>query len=157
MLWFVLAGMTGLAVLCALWPLAFRGKGGAGAASEAVFYKAQLAEIERDVERGQLPAEEAAAARAEAARRLIAASAAPPAVLGGDESPTPRLIAAALILIAVPLIALAFYAALVGRTCRTRRSPDALPTSRAPRAWRRRSPTSRRIWPPRPTTAEAGR
>ncbi len=112
MLWFVLAGMTGLAVLCALWPLAFRGKGGAGAASEAVFYKAQLAEIERDVERGQLPAEEAAAARAEAARRLIAASAAPPAVLGGAESPTPRRIAAALILIAVPLIALAFYAAL---------------------------------------------
>ena len=52
--------MTGLAVLAALWPLAFRRKGGAGAASEAAFYKAQLGEIERDVERGQLPAEEAA-------------------------------------------------------------------------------------------------
>ena len=74
-----LAGMTGLAVLAALWPLAFRRKGGAEAASEVAFYKAQLAEIERDVERGQLPAEEAAGARAEAARRLIAASAAAPA------------------------------------------------------------------------------
>jgi len=43
-------------------------------------YQAQLAEIDRDVERGQLPRAEAAAARAEAARRLIAASAAEPAV-----------------------------------------------------------------------------
>ncbi len=108
MLWFVLAGMTGLAVLAALWPLALRRKGGADAASELAFYKAQLGEIERDVERGQLPAEEAAGARAEAARRLIAASAAPPLVSGAGESASLRRVAA-LIVIAIPLVALALY------------------------------------------------
>ena len=63
MLWVVLAGMTGLAALAALWPLVSgRRRVGAGA-SDAAFYQAQLGEIERDVERGQLPAEEAAGAR----------------------------------------------------------------------------------------------
>ena len=75
MLWFALAVMTGLAVLAALWPLAFRRAPDHESASEAAFYKAQLDEIDRDVERGQLPQPEAASARAEAARRLIAASA----------------------------------------------------------------------------------
>ncbi|MGD1038226.1 MAG: c-type cytochrome biogenesis protein CcmI [Roseiarcus sp.] len=112
MLWFVFAGMTGLAVLCALWPLAFRREGGPDAASEVAFYKAQLGEIERDVERGQLPAEEAAGARAEAARRLIAASAAAPGESGAGETPTLRRIATALIVIVVPLVALALYADL---------------------------------------------
>ncbi len=112
MLWLVLAGMTGLALLGALWPLAFRRRGGADAASEVAFYKAQLGEIERDVERGQLPAEEAAGARAEAARRLIAASAAAPIESGVGEAATPRRIGAALIVVAVPLVALALYATL---------------------------------------------
>ena len=114
MLWFVLAGMTGLAVLCALWPLAFRraDAGERSAASEVAFYKAQLGEIERDVERGQLPAEEAAAARAETARRLIAASAAPAAEGDAGPSPTPRRIAAVLAVATIPLIAFALYAAL---------------------------------------------
>jgi cytochrome c-type biogenesis protein CcmH len=112
MLWFVLAGMTGLAVLCALWPLAFRRKGGAEASSEVAFYKAQLGEIDRDVERGQLPAGEAAGARAEAGRRLIAASAAAPGRSGAGEAATPRRIGAALIVIVVPLVALALYADL---------------------------------------------
>jgi cytochrome c-type biogenesis protein CcmH len=112
MLWFVLAGMTGLAVLCALWPLAFRRKGGAEAASEVAFYQAQLGEIDRDVERGQLPAGEAAGARAEAGRRLIAASAAAPGRSGAGEAATPRRIGAALIVIVVPLVALALYADL---------------------------------------------
>ena len=112
MLWLVLAVMTGLAVLGALWPLAFRRRGGADAASEVAFYKAQLGEIERDVERGQLPAEEAAGARAEAARRLIAASGAAPVESGAGEAATPRRIGAVLILVAVPLVALALYADL---------------------------------------------
>ncbi len=112
MLWFVLAGMTGLAVLCALWPLAFRRKGGAEAASEVAFYQAQLGEIDRDVERGQLPAGEAAGARAEAGRRLIAASAAAPGRSGAGDAATPRRIGAALIVIVVPLVALALYADL---------------------------------------------
>ncbi len=112
MLWLVLAGMTGLAVLSGLWPLAFRRRGGADAASEVAFYKAQIDEIERDLERGQLPAEEAAGARAEAARRLIAASAAAPVESGVGNAATPRRTGAALILVAVPLVALALYANL---------------------------------------------
>lgn len=112
MLWLVLAGMTGLAVLCALWPLAFRARGASESGSEPAFYKAQLGEIARDVERGQLPAQEAAAARAEAARRLLAASSAAPVQDGAGESLMLRRIAAVLILIVVPFVALALYADL---------------------------------------------
>jgi cytochrome c-type biogenesis protein CcmH len=116
MLWFALAVMTGLAVLVALWPLAFRRVRQPAASREVGFYQAQLAEIDRDVERGQLPGPEAAAARAEAARRLIAASAAGPASeaasppRGGDLRR--RRAAAVLILIAIPLTALGAYAYL---------------------------------------------
>ncbi len=108
MLWVALAVMTGLAMAFALWPLAFRARTG-GDAREADFYRAQLAEIERDVERGQLPPEEAASARAEAARRLIAVSpvAAPAAPTGALWR---RRAAAAAIFVIVPAISLALYA-----------------------------------------------
>jgi cytochrome c-type biogenesis protein CcmH len=109
MLWFALAAMTGLAVLIALAPLAFRGPPRPDADSEAGFYKAQLAEIERDVERGQLPAPEAAGARAEAARRLIAASAAEPAIASGGGELARRRIAAAAILLVIPIAAVSAY------------------------------------------------
>src|SRR5690349_20596478 len=113
MVWFVLAGMAAVAALAAVWPLlgARQGLGGDPAASETAFYKAQLEEIRRDVERGLLPQGEAESARAEAARRLIAAAAGP--------SPAPhrasrrfRLFAAALIAIGLPAIALPLYARL---------------------------------------------
>ena len=109
MLWLILAVMTGLAVLAALWPLAFRRTPAAGEASEVAFYRAQLAEIERDVERGQLPRDEAASARAEAGRRLIAAGATPPDPSSKSDSLRRRRAASALILIALPAIALGFY------------------------------------------------
>jgi cytochrome c-type biogenesis protein CcmI len=76
MVWFVLAGMAAVAVLSALWPV-LRPLSSASpdaASSEARFYKAQLEEIRRDVERGCLLQSEAESARAEAARRFIAAS-----------------------------------------------------------------------------------
>jgi|SRR5271170_2853071 len=73
MLWIAFALMTGAALWCALWPLSRRASHLQGQASAITFHKAQLAEIDRDVERGQLPPGEAAGARAEAARRLIAA------------------------------------------------------------------------------------
>ena len=79
MVWFVLAGMAACAVLAALWPL-LRPPPNAKAdpaANEAAFYKAQLEEIRRDVERGLLPQGEAESARAEAARRLIASASEP--------------------------------------------------------------------------------
>jgi cytochrome c-type biogenesis protein CcmH len=111
MVWFVLAGMAALAVLAALLPL-LRPSPPAkadSAANEAAFYKAQLEEIRRDVERGLLPQGEAESARAEAARRLIAASEA-------SETPLParrtRLAAAALIAVGLPAIAFPLYARL---------------------------------------------
>jgi len=114
MLWFALAVMTGLAVLVALWPLAFRRARPPEAASEVGFYQAQLAEIDRDVDRGQLAQSEAAAARAEAARRLIAATASEAAGAAGGDDLKRRRVAAVLILIAIPLTALGAYG-LLGR------------------------------------------
>jgi cytochrome c-type biogenesis protein CcmH len=113
MLWFVLAGMAAFAVLAALWPL-LRPSPGAkadAAATEAAFYKAQLEEIRRDVERGLLPQGEAESARAEAARRLITAASGPlpaPAPAGSRN----RLAAAALIAVGLPAIAFPLYALL---------------------------------------------
>jgi cytochrome c-type biogenesis protein CcmH len=80
------------------------------AANEAAFYKAQLEEIRRDVERGLLPQGEAESARAEAARRLIASASEP------SEAPPParrtRLAAAALIAVGLPAIAFSRYGRL---------------------------------------------
>ena len=111
MVWFILAGMAALAVLAALLPLLRPSpapKADPGE-NEAAFYKAQLEEIRRDVERGLLPQGEAESARAEAARRLIAAS-------DASEPPPParraRLAAAALIAIGLPAIAFPLYARL---------------------------------------------
>ena len=113
MVWFVLTGMAVCAVLAAVWPLmrASRRADGDRAGREAAFYKAQLEEIKRDVERGLLPQGEAESAHAEAARRLIAAASSP------SQPPAPatsryRLAAAALIAVGLPAIAFPLYARL---------------------------------------------
>src|SRR6516164_10174691 len=113
MVWFVLAGMAAVAVLSALWPVLRPSSSVSpdAASSEARFYKAQLQEIRRDVERGLLLQSEAESARAEAARRLIAASS------GARQAPSPahprnRLAAAMLIVIGAPAIAFPLYALL---------------------------------------------
>ena len=113
MVWFILAGMAAAAALAAIWPVLRTSPRTADAnaeASEAAFYKTQLDEIQRDVERGLLPRSEAASARAEAARRLISSR---------SEAPKPdpsraryRLAAAALIAVGMPVIALPLYAYL---------------------------------------------
>ncbi|HEY6521082.1 MAG TPA: c-type cytochrome biogenesis protein CcmI [Roseiarcus sp.] len=112
MVWFVLAGMAACAVLAALWPLlgpSPNAKADA-AANEAAFYKAQLEEIQRDVERGLLPQGEAESARAEAARRLIAAASEPAEPL--PPARRTRLAAAVLIAVGVPAVAFPLYARL---------------------------------------------
>ena len=112
MVWFVLAGMAACAVVAAFWPLLRppRNAKADPAANEAAFYKAQLEEIKRDVERGLLPQGEAESARAEAARRLMSAA-------SGDLEAPPstrryRLAAAALIAVGLPAIAFPLYARL---------------------------------------------
>jgi cytochrome c-type biogenesis protein CcmH len=114
MLWVAFALMTGAAVLCALWPLSRQRSGPEGQARAIAFHKAQLAEIDRDVERGQLPPSEAAGARAEAARRLIAASdAAQSATAAKDGRAFLRGRAAVVIVfLAVPAVTFGLYVRL---------------------------------------------
>src|SRR5208283_3120585 len=114
MIWFILAGMAAFAALAAVWPVLRSSAPPAdadAAASETAFYKEQLDEIQRDVERGQLPQSEAASARAEAARRLIAARSETPkaAVVRPARN---RLAAAVLIAVGVPAIAFPLYVLL---------------------------------------------
>jgi cytochrome c-type biogenesis protein CcmH len=112
MLWVAFALMTGASVLCALWPLSRRRSAPEGQARAIAFHKAQLAEIERDVARGQLPPGEAASARAEAARRLIAASdaaKAEPKAAQDDRALMRRRAAVLIILVVVPTVTFGLY------------------------------------------------
>jgi cytochrome c-type biogenesis protein CcmH len=112
MVWLVLAGMAACAVLAALWPLLRPSPAAKAdrAANEAAFYKAQLEEIRRDVERGLLPQGEAESARAEAARRLIATASSP--VQAPPPARRTRLAAAVLIAVGLPAVAFVLYARL---------------------------------------------
>ena len=110
-----MALMTGAAVLAALWPLSRRsppshseGNGDLG------FYRDQLAEIDREIERGLISPGEANAARAEAGRRLIRAGGEVQSigVSEGEPALRRRRAAAAFSLSIVPLIGLAVYGAL---------------------------------------------
>lgn len=110
MLWVAFALMTGAALLCALWPLSRGRSAPEGRARAIAFHKAQLAEIDRDVERGQLPPDEAAGARAEAARRLIAASEAAATTTGAEGARIRRRASAVIIFLVVPAVAVGIYA-----------------------------------------------
>ena len=113
MVWFILAGMAAIAALAAIWPVLRASPQPADAdpaTSEAAFYKAQLDEIQRDVERGQLPQSEAASARAEAARRLISLRSETQAAPVANRRA--RLTVAVAIAVGVPVIALPLYAYL---------------------------------------------
>ncbi|WP_316859833.1 c-type cytochrome biogenesis protein CcmI [uncultured Cohaesibacter sp.] len=74
MFWTIAVGLTILTIAVAIYPLTRKAKQGESAnAYDLTIYKSQLREIEGDVERGLIEAEEAEAARAEVARRLISA------------------------------------------------------------------------------------
>src|ERR1700682_1122293 len=72
-LWFVFALMTAAAIFAVLWPLG-RHSQPQEDGSEAVVYKDQLTEIDRDVAAGLIGPSEAEAARVEISRRLLAAA-----------------------------------------------------------------------------------
>jgi cytochrome c-type biogenesis protein CcmH len=106
-LWFVFALMTAAAIFAVLWPLSRSGRP-ANDGSEAVVYKDQLVEIDRDVAAGLIGGPEAAAARVEISRRLLAAA---------DNQRDPpdassvrlRRFAAVLALVGLPIVSVAFY------------------------------------------------
>lgn len=112
-IWFLLALMTGAAVMAVLWPLSRRAAGPSARETDTEFYRDQIAEIERDEARSLITSEEAESARAEAARRLLRA--APPREVSADPLGEPglrrRRAASAVALSTVPLVALAVYGA----------------------------------------------
>lgn len=117
-IWFILAFMTGLAVLSLLWPMSRRTAASAGVpetgalATETGFYEDQLREIDRDLARGLIASTEAEAARTEAGRRLLRANREDvPKVSGGMAEPAlrQRRAASAFALSTIPLVALIAY------------------------------------------------
>ena len=112
--WFIAAVMTAIVTLAALWPL-FRelpATRETRADHDVEVYKAQLRELDADVERGTMAVGESETARAEIGRRLLKAADSVKAARGGRETAWKRpavLAAIGVVAVAVPLSAAAFY------------------------------------------------
>src|SRR5579863_6075424 len=107
MLWFVFALMTAAAIFAVLWPLS-RSSRPQNDGSEAVVYRDQLAEIDRDVSTGLINPPEAEAARVEISRRLLAAADHQREPLAGSNIRLRRA-AAIIALVGLPVVAVALY------------------------------------------------
>jgi cytochrome c-type biogenesis protein CcmH len=114
LVWIFLALMTGFAVLAVLLPLARRGEGRAVdmRATDRAFYEAQIAEIDRDRDRGLLEPFEATTARVEAARRLLAADRRERGIVAPAAGSGRTRLAAAMALLGIPLVSLGLYLTL---------------------------------------------
>ncbi|WP_279306458.1 c-type cytochrome biogenesis protein CcmI [Microvirga solisilvae] len=114
-IWIILLLMTAAAVMAVLWPLSrHRSLAAQQVDPDTQFYREQIAEIERDRERGALLASEAEAAKAEAGRRLLRATgvtAADAFAALGEPALRRRRAASTLALSVVPIIGLALYGA----------------------------------------------
>lgn len=110
MIWVLFAALSAAALAGVLIPLLRADSAPSSGRTDAAFYRDQLAEIERDLGRGLLTAEDADAARAEAARRLLAAAPTTnePAVAGQSSGSARRMAALALVLMA-PALAVGVY------------------------------------------------
>ncbi len=116
MIWVMMVALALGTALALLLPL-IRARGAAGASVEAAeydlrVYRDQLAEVEKDAERGTLPAEEAARARTEIARRVLEADRAREAATRAVPSGAPRamVIAAGVAAIAAVTASFGLYA-----------------------------------------------
>jgi cytochrome c-type biogenesis protein CcmH len=104
-----LFGLTSLALAMLLVPLLLRRHGAAGRdAYNLAVYRDQLTEVERDLARGALSAEQADAARAEIGRRILALRP-EEAAAGAGGGP---LVAAAVAVLALPVAAWVLYSQL---------------------------------------------
>lgn len=98
MLWLGIAGLLVLALAFLLWPWLRRGPAAdSRKAHDLAVYRAQLAEVDQDVARGNLTAAEAAAARLEVQRRLLRADAAPEQAGSAVLNPAALLVTAVLL------------------------------------------------------------
>lgn len=107
MIWIAISIITGIAALSVLWPLARPSGQMRFAEASRSFYDDQIAELQRDRDRGLLGPNEYAAATAEAARRLISAHKAPGDNL--DANTVRRRITAVIAIIVIPCFALGLY------------------------------------------------
>lgn len=107
MLWIVLALLTGAAVFSILFPLARAKAGAQETPTDVAFYEAQVAEIERDIERGLISSADADSARVEAGRRLLAAARGEQVASGA--SAFARRFAALAAIVVIPAVALGMY------------------------------------------------
>lgn len=111
LLWAFLAVMTGAVVLAVLWPLSRPSSSEAKLDGDVDFYRAQLAEIDRDQARGLIAETEAEAARAESGRRLLRANTSVRQSADATSEPAlrRRRAASALALCVVPIVGLGMY------------------------------------------------
>jgi cytochrome c-type biogenesis protein CcmH len=118
MFWILIAVLTAAAALSVLVPLtrnsATRGDARAGHAADAAVYRQQLAEVEKDQERGLIEPQAAEAARVEIARRLLAADelSKGEAGAGSQTSRLPQQLVMVMALIVLPLGAFGLYLVL---------------------------------------------
>jgi cytochrome c-type biogenesis protein CcmH len=111
-IWIILLAMTAAAVMAVLWPLSRHYAVSGQADPNTQFYREQIAEIERDRERGVLLPNEAEAAKAEAGRRLLRATGMEDvAVAVGEPALRRRRAASTLALSVLPILAIAIYGA----------------------------------------------
>ncbi|MXQ13854.1 c-type cytochrome biogenesis protein CcmI [Microvirga makkahensis] len=113
-IWIILLLMTAAAVMAVLWPLSrHRALTAEQLDPDTQFYREQIAEIERDRERGVLLASEAEAAKVEAGRRLLRSTGMTADTFAalGEPALRRRRAASALALSVIPIIALALYGA----------------------------------------------
>jgi cytochrome c-type biogenesis protein CcmH len=106
MIWFVLALLTGAAVLALLWPLSRPAPQPREDAADVAFYRAQIVEIDAEAARGMIDRDQAEAAKALAARRLLAAA---PSEIAVGESTRTKRIAAVMAIVVIPALALGLY------------------------------------------------
>ncbi|PNG26053.1 c-type cytochrome biogenesis protein CcmI [Methylocella silvestris] len=111
MLWVFFAALTVAALTSVFWPLLRTPRGPSRSAIEVAFYKAQVAEIERDAARGLVAKHDAEGAKAEAARRLIMASETP-GPGAADASPAKARAAIAVAVLFVPALAIGLYSSI---------------------------------------------
>src|SRR5580698_6594852 len=105
-----LLGLTTLAMALLLVPLILRGRNAeARDAYNLAVYRDQLAEIERDVERGIIGPREAAAAKSEIGRRILALTPAPTSSGAPSGSSPTSLVVAAIAVMLLPFAAWTLY------------------------------------------------
>lgn len=108
MIWIAMALMTGVAVVSLLWPLTGPAPRAQAESADVAYYRAQIAEIDAETARGEIDGPQAETARALAARRLL--SVAGETMRAPEETARAPWLAALLIAIGAPALALGLYA-----------------------------------------------